>query len=462
VQLQPTVRRGAYRLVTGLLSDRPAIARQLRATERAPAAEVDALQAGALRRMLGEASASVPYYREVLRDSGVVGPTGDVDLDRFAAVPLLDKDAIRSRGADLRSRADRLGRLVENASGGSTGEPARFWQDRPFGDWHMTWQALIDEWAGHSPGQPKVLLWGSERDVQGARASRKVHALRWMRNENYLSFFRVTEEQMLDAVRTVNRLRPDQVVAYALNAYELAHLALDRDLPLHTPAGVSTTATTLDEGQRTVIERAFGAPVFNRYGSRETGDLAGECEAHEGLHVCPVKDLVEILRPDGSPCEPGEYGEVVVTTLHNRAMPLIRYRIGDTARWADRACSCGRTWPLLADIGGRVTDFFVAGDGALVYGGYFTRLFYGKDWVRRFQVVQEQVDRVVLRVAPRAPLAVARREFGSDLEPVVRGIREALGAECVVDVEWLDDLPQLASGKYRYTVSHVARPGAVS
>ena len=159
---------------------------------------------------------------------------------------------------------------------------------------------------------------------------------------------------------------------------------------------------------RETMERVYRAPVFDRYGSREVADAACECERHEGLHVCSPIHVVEVLRADGTPAASGETGELVVTLLTNHAMPLIRYRIGDMGAKAGRACSCGRGWPLLSDIKGRIGGMFVTADGGLVDPGLFTMSFYGNDLVAGFQMVQETVGHIRMTIVP-AP-GQARRD----------------------------------------------------
>jgi phenylacetate-CoA ligase len=191
--------------------------------------------------------------------------------------------------------------------------------------------------------------------------------------------------------------------AYVESIHELARFIEARGLQVHSPRAISTAAGTLHPAVRELVERVFRAPVFDHYGSRETNGIAGECDHHQGLHVSALTYRFELLRADGTPCGPGELGEVVLTSLVNYAMPLIRYRIGDMAEWAEQPCSCGRAWPLLRAVQGRVTDNFVAGDGTLVHGAYFRHLFFFRDWIRKFQIVQEAQDRVRFRIVLRTP-----------------------------------------------------------
>ena len=114
------------------------------------------------------------------------------------------------------------------------------------------------------------------------------------------------------------------------------------------------TADTLRDHMRARIERVYGCPVTNRYGSRELGDIAGQCSAVQGLHVFPWANYVEVVDDAGRPVGPGEEGELAVTSLINRAMPLIRYRIGDRGILArpGEGCSCGRPGQVLERITG--------------------------------------------------------------------------------------------------------------
>jgi phenylacetate-CoA ligase len=155
---------------------------------------------------------------------------------------------------------------------------------------------------------------------------------------------------------------------------------------------VVTTAEVLSDPQRARLQRVFGCPVQNEYGCGEVGPIAYECP-RGALHVMSDHLLVELLANGERPAAPGESGEVVVTDLANRAMPLVRYRLGDFAVAGTAPCLCGRGFPTLQRIWGREYDFVETGDGRRFHGEFFMYLFeelrqHGIG-IPQFQVVQE-------------------------------------------------------------------------
>ncbi len=425
------------------------------AAEKLSVASVQTVQRQSLQRMLQHAYHRVPYYRDIFKSMGLVDHYGQVAVQRFNEFPSLDKNVIRAQ--EWRVCADDLSDRgwYFNTSGGSTGEPIRIVQDREYSQWSVAMQRFFARWSGYSSGEPRVLLWGSERDLFAGRENVKIHLLRWLSNELWLNTFRITPQLMHSYVRQLNAFKPVQILAYAESAYELARFIEREGLEVYAPKSIMTSAGTLYPQMRAKIEQVFRAPVFNRYGSREVGDIASECGQHRGLHICPLTHYVEILRTDGTAAAPGEVGEVVVTLLTNFSMPFIRYRIGDMASWAEAACPCGCAWPMLKEVTGRVSDTFSTRDGSKVHGEYFTHLFYFRDWVEKFQVIQEDFEHVrILLVA--LDKAADTQTYAKDLEDITHKIRLVLGDACQVEYSFVDHIPPSASGKYRYTISKPA------
>jgi len=423
----------------------------------ASTAEVEREQARRLEALLRHAWAKVPFYREYLAAAGVVvpGPSGEpeVRLERFTTLPPLSKTDLRERFADLAAEDSAARGAYATATGGSTGEPVRFLHDREMHAWKIANKALFDSWTGYRPGEPFALLWGAVGDL--ADSSLRSRAGQWLRDELRLEAYQLTPAVMDDYVARLNAFRPRLLLAYAQSAYQLARHAESRGLEVLPVPAVMTSATNLEPEMRSTIERVFGARVYDRYGSREVGDVACENGDGLGLVVNPLTHLVEAVDDRDRPVPPGEHGELLVTTLTNLSMPLVRYRIGD-AGVLGPAGAGGVPWPRLTAVLGRVTDVFHTADGRQVYGGYFTRQFYDRDWVAQFQVVQEDYDRVRVRLVPRpgtdeAVIAAEKRALADTF-------RRALGDGCVVEFEVVDDIPASPTGKRRYTVSHVGPP----
>lgn len=388
--------------------------RQLAELQWLPADELQRLQQERLHRLLRHAAGHVPYYRTVLRQAGVLATSGLIDIERFTDLPLLEKTNLRERFEDLKSDDLDERRWRYNTTGGSTGEPVRFIQDREYQEWAIAFKMLANSWTGYDFGMPKVILWGSERDLFEGSDTLRVHVRRWLENTVWLNAFRMTREEMKQHVNCINRIRPAQILAYVDSIYELADFIQAEGLQVHSPRAIISAAGTLHPAMRELIERVFRAPVFNHYGAREASGIAFECEAHDGLHVSAITYYLEILRSDGSPAEPGEVGEVALTSLTNYAMPLIRYRIGDVAAWAEKPCTCGRHWPLLRELTGRVTDVFIRKDGGKVMPEYFIHLIgvvFNKGWIQKFQVVQEDYDYVRVRIVTHENLVDSKNRY---------------------------------------------------
>lgn len=193
---------------------------------------------------------------------------------------------------------------------------------------------------------------------------------------------------------------------------------------------------------RAVIEEAFGCHVHDQYGAQEVNRIAWDCRAHRGLHVDAESVHVEILVGDRL-AEPGEEGEVVLTSLRNTLMPLVRYRIGDLGRIEPRPCPCGRGLPLLTLSGGRMDDQLLLPSGRLIGPRRIVPLVERFEGFRQFRVVQTGAARVEVLLV-KAPNAPPDLEHG--LGDALRGLFEE---ELDVDVRAVDEIRLTGRGKLR-------------
>lgn len=396
-----------------------------------------------LAQTLIHAVTAVPHYR------GVASP-GEIEADPFAALarfPLLDRETVRASGEQLLSEQGDRGTWTENTSGGSTGEPVRLLQDPDHLAWTVAAREVYSTWAGGGLGEPELYIWGSEKDLEGG-ASLRNRVGNGLLRRTLLNAFLLTDETIEAILARLRRGPPNLVIAYAQAGYEVARYAARREIEVPPQRGAIATAGTLYDFMRDQLEETFGCRVLNRYGSRETGDMAGECEHRTGLHVLPWNCHIEVLDAGGAPVGPGEEGEIAVTGFTNRAMPLVRYLIGDRARLPEREieCPCGRRTQMLAEVTGRSVDTFRGPEGQMVDGEYFTHLMYFRPWLRQFQVVQRAPNEVVYRVATEAEIPTAERE------EIVAKTRAVLGDACTVEFEQVETIEPSASGKLRYTI----------
>jgi phenylacetate-CoA ligase len=412
--------------------------------------ELEALQWQRIGALLDHAALHVPYYAEVMQQRGV-HPQALVRERSLGSLPLLDKSTIGAHRDVLRAGNFPADRFVANGTGGSTGEPLRFFDDRAELGWSTATVWRAHRWLDVDIAEPAAYLWGADFDLtsyRGYRGRLRSYAL----NMLMLPAWRLSRTTVNDFWAKLVAFKPRLLVAYAGALSEMATLlGPDRD-PLPGLKAIVVSAELLSAEARANIERSFKVPVHNRYGGRDLKFVAQECPTRQGLHVNAESVLVEIVK-DGKPAPPGVTGEVVITRLDNFAMPFVRYRTGDLAAMADGPCRCGRSLPLLQKLEGRVQDAIVTGDGRVISGPFFAHMFKDCLEIKAFQIHQLAVDRIQILVVLTGGAAFTSRAR------VDRLVQEFVGASMRIEYEVRDEIPLTRSGKRRVVVSHLDANG---
>jgi phenylacetate-CoA ligase len=439
--------RGYYRFrAPGALSELKALER----SQWSSADELRAQQAERLRRTLRHAFLHVPYYRDTLAKLG--GKPEDFQtVEDLRALPVLSRSTLRAEGARLIDERVDPTRLLRNATGGSTGAPVTFHQDRAY--WRVGFASMWRAWflfPGYDLGVRSARFWGADRDEphQLLRTIGRVFF-----NQVFLNSFQATETSLRDTLDRIERFAPRLLIAYASSAELLARQARITGRRITIPSVVSS-AESLSAEQRALLEETFGARVHDCYGCREVGAIAQQCAEGGGLHINVETQVVELEPVD--PAHPRGPQRLLVTHLWNDAMPLIRYDLGDTVpagslRWDP--CACGRTLPRMPPVAGRVSDIIRSPKGAFVHGEYFTHLFYGQSEIAQFQVHQTDLDRLILRVVPTERLE----------EQVIERVKSQIMSDhgfTRIDVESCAAIAPEPSGKLRFTRSDLDPRGA--
>ena len=410
--------------------------------------ELEDLQASRLRALIRHCYKHTSYYRRIF-DEAKIDPRDIRDRNDLRHLPILTKAAIQDYGDSMISNHVPREHLVADASGGSTGMPTNFFKDLDRHRLRLADQIRHDQWCGWQLGEPYALLWGAQRDLSLVQSFKERMIARLVDRSFLFDAFEIRESELDSMLDRLRKIKPVMLLGYA-NALYLFAQQVDQSQKVipESIKGIISSAETLSDEKRKFIEKVLRRKVLNRYGSREVGLIASECGCQQGLHINSENVVVEILDGDDI-AGPGRRGEIVVTDLMNFGMPFIRYRMGDCGYLSDASCACGRGLPLLGAVEGRVSDFFIATDGTKIHGEYYTHLFYGIPEIRKFQLIQESQTEVVVRIVTIAG------PIDALVAPVIEKIRESLGASVTINIEYCEDIPPTASGKFLFTISKI-------
>jgi phenylacetate-CoA ligase len=417
------------------------LVRQLHERERDARGQLLDYQTARLEEVLHAARRS-KYYAPLF----AAAPADPSPWKVLERLPLLSKEQLRAHARDLLTDVPPRDTVVFRSSG-TTGTPTEIYYTRAF---HALEMAVIEA---------RNLNWGSatytdRRVMFGARKVCRFDQPRppfWRyspaENLAYASVYHLSPQYLPAYVQFLRRFNPVVVMGYPSALYAVAEHVLERGEQLPAARGVFTSAERLPQYMRTAIERAWQCQVFDRYGAVEGCVSASQCERGR-YHVNPEVGIIEIVDEDGRAVAPGQEGELVCTGLGNTLQPLIRYRIGDYARWAmQQDCDCGRRTPVLEGIDGRVEECCYTEDGRRIIR--FDTVFKGVGNIRQAQVIQESLRKFSIAV-------VAANGFGAgDVEKLQSNMRLHVG-DVAVQVNQVDAIPRTSSGKFMAVVCRLS------
>jgi phenylacetate-CoA ligase len=262
-----------------------------------------------------------------------------------------------------------------------------------------------------------------------------------MRSTFLRLIFRPFEEQ-IDALLPLN---PEFLYTMPSNLDGLLRVFEERGVKLPALRCIFSGGEVLEDSIRERARRLLGVEIRDNYGSTE-GFIAWQCP-RGSYHLNTEHVLIEIVDQGGAPAAPGQMGRLLMTTLENRLMPLIRYEIGDYAIASDEACACGRTLPLIGKVIGRGINLFRMPDGRLVSPWPLIGPLKARPELRQFQIVQDEADHFVLRFVSEHDLDAAAQSQIADRFCEILGMRAAL------KFERMDSIPRTAGAKFMIALS---------
>ncbi len=406
--------------------------------------------------LIDHACAQVPVWQARFRSAGLhpdMRRGCELSMQewgaRWASLPILTRVEVQELGDQLRAAKlpNGHGNVGESVTSGSSGRPVRIarttldyfywqafqlrehvWRERDFSGTFLS--ILRDEQSDPKDDavQPRRMEnWGPPVSVV------------WPTGPSFLLDYRCPTATLIDAICEI---RPDYLCTFPSLLLEMLRHARDAGLRLPPLKEVIGVGEASPPELADLCMEILGAPLSSTYTAAEVGAIAYQCSEAGRWHLQSDKSIIEVLGENGTPCKAGETGSVVLTPLHNFAMPLFRYEIGDLATMGEGSCACGRLLPILDAIPGRARDLL------MLPSGEFRPPYYGHNAVmrirsiRQHQVAQTAIDEVCFRLVVSKPLTA------DEESQVIQTASTALGPAFSVRIKYVDEIVRHPNGKF--------------
>lgn len=416
------------------------------------------LQNQRLQALVKHCYAHVLYYRKMFDKLGLK-PEDIKTRDDLRKLPVLTKQMVRDHYEEL--IADNINdyNVMNGSTGGSTGTPLKFKKD--IQTWNMAWASSFRawEWYGYHLGEKMFTLGGNSlvKKTRGVSA-KDIFDKVIMRNLKRSSGD-VSDEAMQGHYEAFMHYKPVAMRGYASSMVIFARFIERNNLPVLPLKVILTTGEILMPEYRNVLERVFQCKVYDEYGAGDGGVDAHECLLQQGLHLSEERCVVEITDREGNVLPDGQTGYVCTTDLGNYAFPFLRYHVGDMAYIKPEKCSCGRVSRVLGQVMGRAGKLLYNKQGVPLSPTMLPFMLYpDKDYHNPASVVvYNKIDRFQFRQDKDGNIRVLLKLKDSNEEQsqfgyVVTNCQDHF-EDSIVNVEFVDDIPTLPSGKEDYCVS---------
>jgi phenylacetate-CoA ligase len=411
----------------------------LRDSQWTSRADLERLQCAELTRVVKHAARTVPLYVDLGQADSPIE-----SLEQLRDLPVLEKDSLRGPRATITSSDFGGHSLLEIHTGGTTGKPLTIYCDRGTLQRNYAFFSRFLEWTG-VPSRPRVATFAGRTLVPPDREGPPFWRHNAAMKQLLLSSYHLSPASVPEYARELARFAPQLIDSYPSSLEPIARYLDRTGEPEIRPTAVITSSETLDDSTRRLLKRVFGCQVFDHYGAAEMAAFVSQCE-HGSYHVNPEFGVVEVLK-DGVPVALGESGEIVATGFINPVMPLIRYATGDWAVQGPDECGCGRQFPTLVRIEGRLDDVIETPDGRLV--GRLDPIFKSIKGIRETRIVQDRPDHVRVEIIPD-------ETFDSEDARMLRQeLARRLGPSMAIDIVPVERIPRTGRGKLRTVVNEL-------
>jgi len=398
-----------------------------------------------LKKLLIHAYRTTKYYQKVFDEIELI-ENNNINWEKFNKIPLLTKELIRKNYNDLISIDSSSRNPYENTSGGSTGEPVVFLQDKDYYERMVADTIFFSELYGKKLGEKEIKIWGSEKDIFNEKESKINQLINYFFNRTLLNSFRLDENSISNYLDEIEKVKPKSIWTYVDSIFEISKYINKNKLNIFNPKIIICTAGTMYPEFKQEISKAFpNSKILNQYGSREVGIIGiGE----KKIDVFRQSIVMEFFNKNNNKYITDHgIGNIIITSLNNYSMPLIKFDIGDIGESNDIDESGVKS---LRKLTGRDNAHIKRNDGSIIHGELFTHLFYFMKEINKFQVIQEEYTKFVIF------LEIENGAMESEKFNFLRHkFNEIMDDKCEIEFRIVEDIPKLKSGKYQFVTSKV-------
>ena len=392
-----------------------------------------------LREISRRAYEETEYYRSLFDQIGF-DPHTDFSFDEYSRLPILTRDQIHQAGPSLLSSSVASDQMRKDRTGGSTGVPTELWLGPNERGWRDSGMEYFFELLGVPEGTRTALLWGHHLDPKKADTVRERYQA-FVSNMRWFDSLRLSAATLDEYHRELEQFQPACIIAYASGLGYLAEHILERGYKPNYPTRcLITGGEKLWSRHRQLIERAFNCRLHERYGSRDAGCIGVQLDPNSLEYTVDWANT--LVEPQSSDPE----SPILVTKLQADAMPMLRYEIGDVARFPKESRPGHPTFAL-PDVMGRVVDRILLPNGNWVVGLEVPHLL--KDFpIREFLFLQREDHSVRLQIVPQS-------EFTPVNLSTIRQTLEANLPGLQIEIELTESVVRTKSNKWRPVISEV-------
>ncbi len=397
-----------------------------------------------LKLIIIQAVENVEYYKELFEKNNI-DPNDINTLEDLKIIPPTSKKDIKESQLDYVSNKFKKEELKTSRTSGSTGEPFVSYFDK------RAWQILklksklrARMACGFKPWEKFVIVEAmtpNEAEEHNHKAKLKKLLIR----RKFISVYEPVENH----IGFYEKFKPTTIYGFPSYFQRLSEHITKNNINMDYVKRLYSSSEVFDPNSRKIIEKAFKTKVYDIYGSTETKEVAWECPKHEGYHINEDLVIVEIVDDDNNPVKDGDVGKILITTLQNLAMPLIRYDVGDSGKMISHKCSCGRTFKLMKPVYGRQTDYFELEGGRKLSPYELTMSVEGIEGILKQQHVRINKNKI------KIILKVDGNFKKESINKIKENCNAILGANIDVEIDLSGEFILSKNAKFRVAIPNI-------